>query len=158
MEKQNRKVFILLASIFFLELIFKSSGSSLLSSMEFLIATLIIYQELKGRDLVIFIIILLLTMLLEAVNFEFVALRALLISSSYLFINLAGNFLRILKNNINVRIFLIFMINLILLQIFTNLINNRAVELNALYLIINIGVYILIYQFIYRTAPRKYAI
>ena len=158
MSQPNSKINLIFILLFFLEILFRSSGSDFLYNIELLIPTIIIYQEFKIRDRFAYYLFLFLTMFVESVNFELVGLRGFVFTFLYLFINALENFVKILQRNTQVKgVFLLIAI-LILIQISRDIYYGFEININFLSIIVNIVLYIIIYKIVNKFSPSRYAV
>ena len=149
---------LLLIFFFLIELILKSSGIELISNIELLIIAIVIIEELQGRDFGIYLVFLLLSVALEAVSFELVAMRGFILTLVYLMVNfLFANF-KALTNNKDLKILIIVLFSLVLVTIFRSYELMGVISFNFLGVLVNLFLYIIIYKLINRLAPSRYVI
>jgi|GEM_PF-4298417 len=149
---------LLLIFFFLIELILKSSGIELISNIELLIIAIVIIEELQGRDFGIYLVFLLLSVALEAVSFELVAMRGFILTLVYLMVNfLFANF-KALTNNKDLKILIIVLFSLVLVTIFRSYELMGVISFNFWGVLVNLFLYIIIYKLINRLAPSRYVI
>lgn len=157
MIKNNRIIFLLIFA-FFLEVLLKSSGINFLASLEPLIIICLVYQEKRERNNFIFILFIIFSLLLEIINFNFIGLRALSFSLIYLIVNLLTGVFKILKRNINFKVLLVLIMQLLVIQIFSGLYRAGFVTLDLAGIIANFFLYIIVNSFFNKLIPNKYII
>jgi hypothetical protein len=156
MKLRNKIIFLLF--LFIIELILKSSGIGIISNIELLIIGIVLIEEVQGRDLTIFIIFLTLSMVLEAINFELVAMRGFITALVYLLTNNIFNSFKVLSGNRDLKMLSIVLFSIVIVSIFRSYELLGRVELNIFDLVVNLLVYIIIYRIISKLAPNRYVI